>query len=199
MDKDKTLIAGVDEVGRGPLAGPVVTAAVILPEDYKIAGLDDSKKLTDKKRRALLLPILTAAEAVAIGYCSAQEIDKHNIHNATLLAMQQAIEQLAIAPDKVYIDGKFCPPCEYPCEAVIKGDSKVMAIAAASVVAKVFRDQLMLEMDEKYPQYGFAGHKGYPSKLHMERLKEHGACPIHRRSYRPVAEVVAIVEEFAYA
>ena len=184
------LIAGVDEVGRGPLAGPVVTAAVILPAKTIIHGLDDSKKLTDKQRRALLMPILREAHAIAIGYCSAQKIDELNIHYATLAAMKQAIDQLAIAPDIVYIDGKFCPPCEYPCEAIIKGDSKIPAIAAASIVAKVFRDQLMIDLDCKYPEYGFAGHKGYPSKLHLQKLIEHGACAIHRRSYRPVAEVI---------
>jgi ribonuclease HII len=184
------LIAGVDEVGRGPLAGPVVAAAVILASQTIIPGLNDSKKLTDKQRRALLIPILREAHAVAIGYCTAEEIDKLNIHYATLKAMQQAIDQLAIAPDIVYIDGKFCPSSAYHCEAIIKGDSKIPAIAAASIVAKVFRDQLMIDLDCKYPEYGFAGHKGYPSKLHLEKLIEHGACAIHRRSYRPVAEVV---------
>ena len=185
-----SIIAGVDEVGRGPLAGPVVAAAVILSPDHCIEGLNDSKKLTDKKRRMILPIIMEQAEAVAIGYCNAQKVDELNIHHATLEAMRQAIMQLEIEPDMVYVDGKFCPETPYSCEAVIKGDSKVPAIAAASIVAKVFRDQLMLEMDEKYPHYGFAGHKGYPSKLHLEKLQLHGICPIHRRSYGPVRQLV---------
>ena len=183
-------IAGVDEAGRGPLAGPVLTCAVILKNDTHISGLTDSKKLSDKQRRALVFPILENAKAVAIGYASAQQIDQLNIHQATLLAMQQAVDALCITPDIAYIDGKFCPECECPTEAIIKGDSKIAAISAASIIAKVFRDQWMTDMSNQYPHYEFAKHKGYPSKLHLDKLKQYGPCDIHRRSYRPVAELI---------
>ncbi len=181
------LVAGVDEVGRGPLAGPVVTAAVILDRDRPIEGLADSKAISEKKRERLFDEIREKALAWAIGRCEVEEIDELNILQATMVAMQRAVAGLKPQPQHALIDGNRCP--ELPCsaEAVVKGDSKVAAISAASILAKVTRDREMVEMDGLYPGYGFAGHKGYPSKKHLEALQLLGVTPIHRRSFGPVA------------
>ena len=182
-------IAGVDEVGRGPLAGAVVTAAVILDPDNPVAGLDDSKKLTEKKRAALAIEIKNKALCYFIARAEHEEIDELNIFHATLLAMHRAVAGLTISPDKVLVDGKFCPNIPFPCEAVIKGDSRVAAISAASILAKVSRDNEMIAMEKIYPGYGFAQHKGYPTKLHIEALEKLGITPIHRKSYKPVQKI----------
>ncbi len=182
------LIAGVDEVGRGPLAGPVVTAAVILREP--IEGLGDSKQLSPKKREKMVDEIKARAVSFAYGRAEVHEIDELNIHHATLLAMKRAIEGLAITPDEVFIDGLYTPKMMIPCRAIVKGDSLIYQISAASILAKVARDAEMAAMDELYPGYQFASHKGYPTATHREALKRLGACPIHRRSYAPVAEVL---------
>lgn len=178
-------VAGVDEVGRGPLAGPVVTAAVIL--STPIDGVTDSKKLTPLKRKQLAKEIKARAFCYAYGRAEVHEIDQLNIHHATLLAMKRAIEALPISPHKVLIDGLYVPKMTIPCEAIVKGDSLVMEIGAASILAKVLRDEEMEHMDELYPGYGFAAHKGYPTAIHQQALRQLGPCPIHRRSYAPVA------------
>lgn len=178
------LLAGVDEVGRGPLAGPVVAAAVILKEP--IDGLTDSKKISEKKRNLLAQEIKQKALCYAIVRVSHQEIDRLNILNATMLAMQRAIAELTIKPEFAAIDGNKIPHLPIPAQAVIKGDSKVAAISAASILAKVSRDNEMIELDSRYPQYGFAKHKGYPTKVHVEALRQHGPCPVHRLSFAPV-------------
>lgn len=183
------LIAGVDEAGRGPLAGPVVAAACIL-NDVVISGLDDSKKLTSKKRAALF-ELITSHPKICygIGICSPQEIDTHNILQASLYAMLRAIEKLPILPDFLLIDGNQLPKTQIPAQALIKGDSLSLSIAAASILAKHTRDVMMLSMHEKYPEYGFESHKGYPTNSHLEALKMHGPCPIHRRSFGPVKKL----------
>lgn len=186
--KQQSLIAGVDEVGRGPLAGPVVTCAIILDDQAHQLGLMDSKALSQKKREQLLKPILAHTLAIGIGYASPNEIDTLNIHHATLLAMTRAINSLWLEPDQIYVDGRFCPPCEQPCEAIVKGDQKITEISAASIIAKLYRDQLMVDYDKQYPYYGFAKHKGYPTVAHRHALTVHGISIIHRRSFRPVAE-----------
>ena len=178
-----TDICGVDEAGRGPLAGPVCAAAVILPRDLEIPGLTDSKKLTDKKRRELYPIIKEQAIAYGIGFASEEEIDEINILQATFLAMQRAIDQLNGKADLALIDGNRQKDFGLPAVTVVKGDSLSASIAAASVLAKVSRDDVMLEMAEKYPEYGFDIHKGYGTKAHYEALREHGACPIHRQSF----------------
>ena len=183
-------IAGVDEVGRGPLAGPVVTAAVILDPNNPIAGLDDSKKLTEKKRIILAEQIKEKALCYSIARAEYTEIDELNIFQATLLAMKRAVAGLTLKPDRVLVDGKFCPDIPFPCEAVIKGDSRVAAISAASILAKVNRDNEMIAMEENYPGYGFAKHKGYPTKVHIEALEKLGITPIHRRSFKPVKKIL---------
>lgn len=183
-------IAGVDEVGRGPLAGAVVTAAVILDPDNPVKGLDDSKKLTEKKRAMLSVEIKEKALCYCIARAEHGEIDELNIFHATLLAMKRAVEGLTVSPDKVLVDGKFCPDISLACEAVIKGDSRVAAISAASILAKVSRDNEMIALEETYPGYGFAKHKGYPTKLHVEALQKLGICPIHRKSYKPVQKIL---------
>lgn len=183
-------IAGVDEVGRGPLAGAVVTAAVILDPDNPIDGLDDSKKLTEKKREILAAEIKNKSLCYFIARAEHDEIDTLNIFHATLLAMKRAVEGLTIKPDKVLVDGKYCPDIQLPCEAIVKGDSRVAAISAASIIAKVFRDNEMIAMDKAYPGYGFAQHKGYPTKLHVEALQKLGITPIHRKSYKPVQKIL---------
>ena len=188
------MIAGTDEVGRGPLAGPVVAAAVILAEDHGIEGLADSKKLSEKRREMLFEIIIEKALAYAIARCEPEEIDKINIHHASLLAMQRAIEQLPIRPDHVLVDGVHVPNVMMSAEAIIKGDQKVHCISAASILAKVTRDREMVEMDKIYPGYGLAQHKGYPTKVHMEQLKVLGVTPIHRRSFAPVAKVLMALE-----
>lgn len=181
-------IAGVDEAGRGPLCGPVVAAAVILnPQSPPIIGLDDSKKLTEKKRTYLAEIIKRSSLAYGIGTASVEEIDQLNILQASLLAMQRAVKKLCVRPDKVWVDGNHCPRLPgLSVEAIIKGDSKVDAIAAASILAKVTRDDAMLLIDKKWPQYGIAKHKGYPTKLHLQALKIYGPAPIYRRSFKPV-------------
>ena len=180
------LIAGVDEVGRGPLVGDVVTAAVILDPARPIAGLNDSKKLSEKKREALFDMIQENALAFAIGRCSAAEIDEFNILQATMKAMQRAVAGLTIQPEFVLIDGNRCPSLAMPSQAVVKGDSLVAEISAASILAKVTRDREMAALDLEYPQYGFAQHKGYPTAQHLAALAEHGALAVHRRSFKPV-------------
>jgi ribonuclease HII len=183
-------IAGVDEVGRGPLAGPVVTAAVILDPAQPITGLADSKKLSETRREALAELIKRHALAWAIGRAEVEEIDRLNILQATLLAMQRAVANLSITPEHVLVDGNRCPRLPCSVEAVIKGDSTVPAISAASIIAKVTRDREMLALDAEYPGYGLAGHKGYPTKAHLAALHVLGVSPIHRRSFSPVRQIL---------
>lgn len=178
-----TAICGIDEAGRGPLAGPVFAAAVILPEGLVIEGLDDSKKLTEKKREALFDEITEQAVSFGIGFATEQEIDEINILQATYLAMQRACEKLMPPADYALVDGNRMPPLPIPGETVIKGDSLSYSIAAASILAKVSRDRLMVEIDKLYPEYQFAKHKGYGTKLHRELLLEYGPSPVHRRSF----------------
>ncbi len=185
-----SLIAGVDEVGRGPLAGPVVTAAVILDPDNPIEGLADSKAMSEKKRERLFDEIKEKALAWAIGRCEVEEIDELNILQATMVAMQRAVEGLSPKPEHALIDGNRCPKLACTAEAVIKGDSRVAAISAASILAKVTRDREMVELDKHFPGYGLAGHKGYPTKKHMEALQSLGVTPIHRRSFAPVRRII---------
>ncbi len=180
------LIAGVDEVGRGPLAGPVVAAAVILDHDFPIFGLDDSKKLTAKKREQLAEIIKSTCIAWSLGKASVAEIDSINILQASLLAMKRAIEALSVKPDHIQIDGQHLLKINCSMEAIINGDSLIPAISAASIIAKVARDLEMLEYDSVYPGYGFAKHKGYGTAEHLAALKSLGATPIHRRSFAPV-------------
>ena len=177
------VICGVDEAGRGPLAGPVCAAAVILPKDLELPCLTDSKKLTDKKRRELFPLIQEQAIAYGIGLATEQEIDEINILQATFLAMQRALDQLAVKPDLALIDGNRQKDFGLPVKTVVKGDSLSANIAAASILAKVTRDNLMVEMAETYPQYGFEIHKGYGTKAHYAALREHGASPIHRMTF----------------
>lgn len=186
------LLAGVDEVGRGPLAGDVVAAAVILDPNAPIEGLNDSKKLTEKKRERLFDEIIEKSLSWALGRASVAEIDELNILHASLLAMKRAVENLPITPEYALIDGNKCPDIRVRCESVVKGDSRVAAISAASILAKVTRDREMVAFDEQYPEYGFAGHKGYPTAVHMKALKEHGVTTIHRTSFRPVRECIAL-------
>lgn len=186
------LIAGVDEVGIGPLIGAVVTAAVILDPNTPILGLNDSKKLSDKKRLSLTEEIKAKALAWSLGRAEAEEIDQLNILHATMLAMQRAIDNLKIRPNFVLIDGNRIPPqLTIPAQAVVKGDSLVAEISAASILAKVTRDQEMLILAEQYPEYGFEQHKGYPTKLHLEKLATYGALPQHRKSFAPVRRILA--------
>ncbi len=184
------IIAGVDEAGRGPLAGPVIAAAVILK--HPIDGLNDSKKLTEKKRKALFVQIQNEALSFALGRAEVNEIDELNIHHATLLAMKRAVEGLSIMPDHCLIDGKFCPEVRFHCEAVVNGDALIAEISAASILAKVTRDEELLLLDEEFPQYGFAAHKGYGTAKHMEALLEYGPCQHHRQSFAPVSKLVAM-------
>lgn len=181
-----TLGAGVDEVGRGPLAGDVVTAAVILDPDNPIEGLDDSKKLTEKRRDQLFIEIQAKALCFCVARASVAEIDTLNILQASLLAMKRAVEGLSLQPEHVWVDGNKIPRWHYAAEAVVKGDARVPAIAAASILAKVTRDREMEAFDQRYPGYGFAGHKGYPTKVHLAALDKLGPSPIHRSSYGPV-------------
>lgn len=180
------LLAGVDEVGRGPLIGAVVTAAVILDPDRPIAGLADSKKLSERQRLRLFDEIRDKALAYAWGRCEAAEIDQLNILWASLLAMKRAVEALPIQPEYVLVDGNRCPQWQYASEAVIKGDSRVAAISAASILAKVARDRELTEMDALYPGYGLSQHKGYPTPVHLAALARLGVTPQHRRSFGPV-------------
>ena len=178
------IICGVDEAGRGPLAGPVCAAAVILPEDTVIEGLDDSKKLSEKKRERLYDEIIEKAVAYCVAYGTLEEIESVNILEATFIAMNRAIDGLEVKPDFAIIDGNRVPKgIKIPCATLVKGDSKSMSVAAASILAKVTRDRLMLTYDEKYPQYNFKKHKGYGTKEHTELLKQYGPSPIHRLSF----------------
>ncbi len=184
MQNGYKFVCGVDEAGRGPLAGPVCAAAVILPENCVIEGLDDSKKLTEKKREALFDKIIEKAVSYCIAYGSLEEIEKYNILNATYLAMNRAIEGLKIPADYALIDGNRVPTnIKVPCETIVKGDAKSMSIAAASILAKVSRDRLLLDYDKEYPEYQFAKHKGYGTKLHTDLIKQYGPCAIHRLSF----------------
>lgn len=178
------LVCGVDEAGRGPLAGPVCAATVILPFDCEIEGLNDSKKISEKKREALYDVIIEKAIAFSVAYGTLQEIEEYNILEATYIAMNRAIEGLEIKPDYALIDGNRIPKgIKIPCQTIVKGDSKSCSISAASILAKVTRDRLMLEYDKKYPQYLFAKHKGYGTKAHYDAIKQHGVCEIHRLSF----------------
>lgn len=188
------LVAGVDEVGRGPLVGDVVTAAVILDPNNPIEGLNDSKKLSEKKRLALLPEIKEKALAWSVGRCSPQEIDELNILQATMVAMQRAIAGLSVQPDLALIDGNRCPALPMDSQAVVKGDLRVAEISAASIIAKVVRDQEMEELDKQYPQFGFAKHKGYPTKAHFEAIEQHGVISEHRKSFKPVKKALGIEE-----
>jgi len=179
-------IAGVDEAGRGPLAGSVVAAAVILPEEHTIEGLTDSKKLSAKQRAKLEIQIKEQALSWAVGEADVAEIDTLNILWASMLAMKRAVENLDTIPQKVLVDGNRCPDISMESEAIIKGDLKVKVISAASIIAKETRDRQMIELDLEFPEYGFAQHKGYPTKQHIEALQLHGVTDVHRKSYRPV-------------
>ncbi len=184
------LIAGVDEAGRGPLAGPVVAAAVILDDLQPIKGLNDSKQLTARARERLYVEIHAKALCFCIAQASVEEIDALNILQATMLAMRRAVEGLRLRPNKVLVDGNRLPTLKVAAEAIVQGDAKVKAISAASILAKVHRDRLCQELHRQHPEYGFDGHKGYPTPAHLAALKEHGACPHHRRSFAPVTRLV---------
>lgn len=180
------LTAGVDEAGRGPLAGPVVAAAVILDTTQVPLAVKDSKKLSESRREELYEKIYTHAVAVGVGSASVDEIDSLNILNASLLAMRRAILKLEPAPQRVLVDGNRCPEVSIDCEAIIGGDDKVLSISAASIIAKVTRDRIMITLHDQYPEYGFGQHKGYPTKIHREALMTHGPIDAHRRSFGPV-------------
>jgi ribonuclease HII len=186
MIVEENLIAGVDEAGRGPLAGAVIAAAVILDPAYPIEGVTDSKKLTAKKRDRLELEIKAHAIAWAIGRAEVEEIDEINILQASLLAMSRAVAGLSVKPAHVQVDGNQCPSVDCSVEAIVKGDALIPAIGAASILAKVARDRELILLDEQFPEYGFAKHKGYPTKAHFAALEEHGVSPVHRRSFGPV-------------
>jgi len=188
--KNITLIAGIDEAGRGPLAGPVVAAAVILPELFDLPGLTDSKKLSAKKREQLFKPIRQQALAVGVGFVHADEVDEINILQATIKAMTTALGRLHIEPQHLLIDGITPLPLPLAQQTIKKGDSRSLSIAAASVIAKVVRDRMMVVYDRHYPQYGFAGHKGYGSAKHRALIAQHGPCPLHRKSFAGVREHV---------
>ena len=188
-------IAGVDEVGRGPLVGDVVTAAVILDPNKPIQGLADSKKLSEKRLAFLFDQINENALAIGIGRASPEEIDQLNILHATMLAMQRAVDALPIMPDFVFIDGNRCPRLAMPSEAIVKGDARVAEISAASIIAKVTRDREMLELDQRHPEYGFAKHKGYPTKAHFAALESFGIIAEHRQSFKPVKAILALTSK----
>ncbi|MES2832180.1 MAG: ribonuclease HII [Pseudomonadota bacterium] len=192
FDQSADLICGADEAGRGPLAGPVFAAAVILDPAHPIAGLRDSKKLTAIRREQLALLIRQQALCWAIGQCSEREIDAMNILQASMLAMQRAIEALPMQPTLALIDGNRCPSVSLHCEAIVGGDDKVEQIMAASILAKTARDAAMLALHAKYPQYAFDRHKGYPTALHLARLHEHGVSPVHRQSFAPVRKLAVL-------
>ena len=185
------LLCGVDEAGRGPLAGPVYAAAVILDPARPIAGLNDSKKLSEKARDRLAFIIKAEALAWHIAYATVEEIDQINILQATLLAMTRAVEGLKVQPEEVLVDGNRCPDWRYVSKAIIEGDAKVAEISAASILAKTERDAVMVELHQRYPHYNFAGHKGYGTAAHLKAIKQHGPCPEHRRSFAPVREMLA--------
>ncbi len=183
-------ICGVDEAGRGPLAGPVAAAAVILDDNNPIEGLADSKKLSERQRDQLAIIIRERALAWAVAYADVAEIDRLNILQATLLAMRRAVEGLSVRPQQVLVDGLYCPATGIPSQAIVKGDSKIAAISAASILAKTSRDALMLKLHQRHPQYGFADHKGYPTAAHLSALKKYGVSAVHRRSFKPVRAVL---------
>jgi ribonuclease HII len=187
------LVCGVDEAGRGPLAGPVVAAAVILDPARPIPGLNDSKKLSEKKREALAVLIRERAIAWAVAEASIEEIDRLNILHASMLAMQRAVAALTVRPESAMIDGNRCPKLDIPSEAVVKGDGKIASIAAASILAKTVRDAGMLVLHAQYPMYGFDRHMGYPTAAHCAALEAHGASPVHRRSFGPVAKQLSLL------
>lgn len=192
FDAAAGLVCGIDEAGRGPLAGPVVAAAVILDPARPIAGLNDSKKLSALKRESLALEIRAKAIAFCVAEASPAEIDRINILQATFLAMQRAVAGLTITPLRAVVDGNRCPKLPIPVEAVVKGDGKIAAIAAASILAKTVRDHGMLELHAQFPQYGFDRHMGYPTAVHLAALQAHGASPHHRRSFGPVAQLALL-------
>jgi ribonuclease HII len=187
------LVCGIDEAGRGPLAGTVVAAAVILDPLRPIPGLNDSKKLSEKKRDALAILIRERAVAWAVASASVEEIDRLNILHATMLAMQRAVAGLAVRPSAAMVDGNRCPKLDIPCEAVVKGDGKIASIAAASILAKTVRDADMLDLHAQYPMYGFDRHMGYPTAAHFQALEAYGASPVHRRSFGPVAKQLSLL------
>jgi ribonuclease HII len=189
------LVCGVDEAGRGPLAGPVSAAAVILDPDRPIAGLADSKKLSERQRDKLAAIIRERALAWAVAYADVIEIDQLNILQATLLAMRRAVLALPVRPGQVLVDGLYCPSTGIPSQAIVKGDSKIAAISAASILAKTARDALMIELHGQYPHYGFANHKGYPTAAHLVALREYGVSLVHRKSFRPVRELLSRVNQ----
>lgn len=190
-------IAGVDEVGRGPLAGAVVAAAVILNPEVPVEGLMDSKKLSEKKRELLADEIREKALCWCVARAEVEEIDRINILQASLLAMRRAVMGLSIAPEQVLVDGNRCPQLDYPVEAIVKGDALVPAISAASILAKVVRDREMVELDKIYPGYGLAGHKGYPTAAHIKALQQLGPSAIHRRSFGPVRDLIDAPEQLS--
>ncbi len=182
--KGYNLVCGVDEAGRGPLAGPVCAAAVILPENVQIEGINDSKKLSEKKRELLFSEITQKAICYSVAYASVEEIEEFNILNATFLAMNRAIDSLSIKPDFAIIDGNLLPRgIKIPASPLVKGDSRSLSVAAASILAKVSRDRLLLQYDKQYPEYNFASHKGYGTKAHIEAIKKYGVLEIHRKSF----------------
>lgn len=187
-----TFIGGVDEVGRGPLVGPVVTACVVLPKDFKLEGLTDSKKLSEKKRETFYDYIINNCIAYGIGECSPEEIDKYNILEATKIAMKRAIDKVKSQLDLEYvlIDGNMKFDLDIPYLSIVKGDSKSISIAAASVVAKVTRDRMLIELDKKYPMYGFKDHKGYPTKKHIEAIYKYGLIDGYRKSFKPISDIL---------
>jgi ribonuclease HII len=187
---NKNLICGLDEAGRGPLAGAVFAAAVILDPTKPIAGLADSKKLSEKKRDALAIKIKEHALAWEIASSSVEEIDEINILQASLLAMKRAVEALGVEPTEVLVDGLHCPKLSLPMRAIVQGDSKEASISAASILAKTARDADLYQLDKLYPEYGFAKHKGYPTSLHIQMLEQHGVLSIHRKSYAPVKKIL---------
>lgn len=195
VDPSVSLVCGVDEVGRGPLVGDVVTAAVILDPSCKILNLTDSKKLSAKKREAVYAEIIRHARAWAVGRASPREIDELNILHATMLAMKRAVEALSVKPDYVLVDGNRVPDLYCPASSVVKGDLLVPEISAASIVAKVTRDREMEQLAEKYPQYGFDKHKGYPTAAHLEAIKKYGVNELYRRSYGPVRNILSGMEK----
>ncbi len=190
MADARNLVAGVDEAGRGPLAGPVVAAAVVLPIKFELPGLTDSKRLSAPRRQTLEAQIKDNALAWSVAEASIEEIDELNILHATMLAMRRAVAGLKVAPQKVLVDGNYCPDIPQAVECIVKGDLSEPCISAASILAKQARDRMMMALDLLYPQYGFAQHKAYPTARHRQALIEFGACPAHRRSFKPVREVL---------
>ncbi len=198
LQKGYQFIGGADEVGRGPLAGPVVSAAVILPPETKIPDINDSKKLSSQKREYLFEVIKDKAVSIGVGIVSVKDIDSLNILQATYMSMRYAVKQLNPQPQCLLLDALNVPGIDIEQKGIIKGDQKSISIAAASIVAKVTRDRMMLEIDEAYPQYGFANHKGYGTKQHLDALRKHGVCPIHRKSFAPVRDILNEQQSFQF-